>query len=79
MCSVEEGLKHEEKLPAFYRRYVDDTLTIMPDVTAAISFLNSLNHAHDADNFTIVNCISYTKQSIIEHSIIFNSRESFLI
>ena len=23
----------------------------MPDVTAAISFLNNLNHAHDAVNF----------------------------
>ena len=53
MCSVEEGLKHEGKLPVFYRRYVDDTLTIMPDVTAAISFLNTLNHAHDAVNFTM--------------------------
>ena len=53
MCSVEEVLKQEGKLLAFYQRYVDDTLTTMPDVTAAFSFLNTLNHAHDAVNFTM--------------------------
>ena len=40
-------------VPAFYRPYVDDTLMIVPDVTAPISFLNTLNHAHDAVNFTM--------------------------
>ena len=30
MSHIEESLEREDKLPAFYRRYVDDTLTICP-------------------------------------------------
>ena len=30
MCSIEETLDREGKMPSHYRRYVDDTLTIMP-------------------------------------------------
>ena len=32
MCSIEENLEEENELPSFYKRYADDTLTIMPDL-----------------------------------------------
>ena len=32
MCSVEEKLEEKDELPSFYKEYVDDTLTIMPDL-----------------------------------------------
>ena len=40
MCSIEEQLDLNGKMPEFYRRYVDDTLTIMPGVSR-IEFLTS--------------------------------------
>ena len=33
--------------------YVDDTLTVMPDLSTARDFLNTLNHAHAAIKFTM--------------------------
>ena len=53
MSSLEEKLELEGKLPDYYRRYVDDTLTIMPNITTATDFLNTLNHAHPSVSFTI--------------------------
>ena len=35
MTSIEENLERQGKLPSFYRRYLDDTLTIMPNMAAA--------------------------------------------
>ena len=35
----------------FYRRYVDDTLTIMPSVSAASNFLQVLNACHPSVSF----------------------------
>ena len=35
---VEENLEREGKLPSFYRRYVDNTLTIMPNIETASSW-----------------------------------------
>ena len=32
MCSIEDKLDQDGKLPSYYRRYVDDTFTIMPDM-----------------------------------------------
>ena len=32
MCSIEDKLDQDGKLTSYYRRYVDDTFTIMPDV-----------------------------------------------
>ena len=32
LCSLEDDLEKEDKLPNLYRRYVDDTITAMPDV-----------------------------------------------
>ena len=53
MCSIEESLKSQGKLPEFYHRYVDDTLVIMPNLSAAKVFLETLNHAHNAVSFTM--------------------------
>ena len=44
VCSVEETLEREGKLPEYYRRYVDDTLTIVPNIASANKFLETLNH-----------------------------------
>ena len=51
MSSLEEKLELEGKLPAYYRRYVDDTLTVMPDITTATDFLNTFNDAHPVVSF----------------------------
>ena len=42
MGSIEENLEREGKMPSFYKRYIDDTLTTMPDTTSAATFLRSL-------------------------------------
>ena len=46
LCSLEEKLARDNKLPNLYRRYVDDTITAMPDVAGAESFLSTLNECH---------------------------------
>ena len=53
MSSIEEKRDVEGKLPPYYRRYVDDTFTVMPDLSTAKDFLNTLNHAHPAIKFTM--------------------------
>ena len=53
MSSLEEKLELEGKLPDYYRRYVDDTRTLMPNITTATDFLNTLNHAHPSVSFTM--------------------------
>ena len=53
MSSLEEKLELEGKPPDYYRRYVDDTLNIMPNITAATDFINTLNHAHPSVSFTM--------------------------
>jgi len=35
LCSIEEQLEQESKLASFYRRYVDDTLSSVPDIQSA--------------------------------------------
>jgi len=52
MSFIEEKLDVEGKLPPYYRRYVDDTFTVMPDLSTARDFLNTLTHAHPTINFT---------------------------
>ena len=46
MCSIEDRLQDQGKLPVFYKRYVDDTLSIIPNVERAESFLSVLNEIH---------------------------------
>ena len=53
MGSIEETLVHEGKMPPFYKRYVDDTPTIMSDTTSAAAFLHVLNNCHSSVKFTM--------------------------
>ena len=46
MCNIEEQLINQNKMPAFYKRCVDDTLSKMPDVSSASEFLSMLNKIH---------------------------------
>ena len=53
VCSIEEKLDRNNKLPSFYKRYVDDTLATMPNIQAATAFLATLNECHPAIQFTM--------------------------
>ena len=53
LCSIEEKLEQDNKLPEFYRRYVDDTFTTMKNMPAAEDFLSTLNSCHPSINFTM--------------------------
>ena len=53
MCNVEEQLTNQNKMPTFYKRYVDDTLSKMPDVSSASEFLSALNGIHPSISFTM--------------------------
>ena len=43
VCHIEDILQVNGKLPAYYKRYVDDTLTIMSNENDAKQFLQDLN------------------------------------
>ena len=45
--------KSEDKLPSVYKRYVDDTLAAVKDISTATTFLATLNEAHPAISFTM--------------------------
>ena len=51
MCHLEEELSDNGLIPSFYKRYVDDTLEIMPGVDAAENFLDVLNGLHQFNSF----------------------------
>ena len=53
MCHLEERLSDDDLIPSYYKRYVDDTLAIMPGLDAAESFLNVLNGLHPSIHFTM--------------------------
>ena len=53
MCHLEEKLTSDDLMPHLYRRYVDDTLTRMPNTDAAAMFLTTLNGLHPSLSFTI--------------------------
>lgn len=53
MSSIKEKLDVQGKLPPYCRRYVHDTLNVMPDLSTARDFLNTLHHAHPAIKFTV--------------------------
>ena len=53
MCSIEETLEREGNMPKYYKRFVDDTLTIMPNTTSADNFLDILNQCHSSIKFTM--------------------------
>ena len=52
MCHIEEILENQNKMTAFYKRYVDDT-SKMSDVSSASEFLLTLDEIHDSFNFTM--------------------------
>ena len=53
MCSIEETLERDGKMPTYYKRFVDDTSTIMPNKTSAGNFLDILNQCHYSIKFTM--------------------------
>lgn len=53
MRSIEDKLDQDSKLPSYYRRYVDDTYTITPDITSAGILLDTLNHCDPSVKFTM--------------------------
>ena len=54
MSHIEENLDQEGKLPwSFDRRYIDDTLTVMPNIGRASNFLDTLNKASFSVKFTM--------------------------
>ena len=50
---AERAFETENKMPAFYKRYVDDTLSAMPGVETASDFLTTLNNTHPSIDFTM--------------------------
>lgn len=53
LCHPEEKLTYEGVMPTLYKRYVDDTLAIMPSTDAAFDFLSTLNSLHPSLSFTM--------------------------
>ena len=53
MCKIEKQVERENKLPIFYIRLVDDTLSAMPDPEAASEFLETLNKSYPSIDFTM--------------------------
>ena len=51
MCHLEEELSDNGLITSFYKRYVDDTLAIMPGVDAAENFLDVLNGLHPSIHY----------------------------
>ena len=53
LCHIEDILQVNGKLPAYYKRYVDDTLTIMPNEKEARQFLQDLNQIRPSSKFAM--------------------------
>lgn len=53
MCKIEKQLERENKLPILYKRFVDDTLSAMPDPEAASEFLETLIKSHPSIDLTM--------------------------
>ena len=53
MCNIEEQLETEHKMPAFYKRYVDDTLSALPNFETDSEFQTTLNNSHPSIDFTM--------------------------
>ena len=58
MCSIEEKREEESKLPALYKRYVNDTLALVRVPPAATAFFTTLNDAHPSIHFTMETAIN---------------------
>ena len=53
MCSIEKDLGEAGKMPSFYHRFVDDTITTQRDLTSADAFLSTLNSCHPSISLTM--------------------------
>lgn len=53
MCRIEKQLERANKMPIFYKRFADDTLSVMPDSEAASEFLETLNKSFPSIDFTM--------------------------
>ena len=53
MCSIEKDLEEAGKMPSFYHRFVDDTITTQQDLTSADAFLSTLNSCLSSISFTM--------------------------
>ena len=53
MCSIEEKLQRDGKLPQNYKRYVDDTVSLMTNILSANNFHQVLNSSHPSIKFTM--------------------------
>ena len=53
LCSIEEKLDQDNKIPEFYRRYVDNTFATMKNVPTPEDFLSVLDSCHPPINFTV--------------------------
>ncbi|XP_020911960.1 uncharacterized protein LOC110249719 [Exaiptasia diaphana] len=53
LCYVEEELNNKNKLPSFYKRYVDDTVVVIKDISEAQKLLTTLNSCHPSIQFTM--------------------------
>ena len=53
MCKIEKQSERVNKLPIFYKRFVDDALSAMPDPEAASAFLEPLDKSHPSIDFTM--------------------------
>ena len=53
MWNIEEKLTNQNKIPVFYKGYVNDTSSKMPDVSSVSEFLLTLNEIHPSLSFTM--------------------------
>ncbi|CAB4043912.1 Hypothetical predicted protein, partial [Paramuricea clavata] len=53
MCHLEDKLKRYGMIPEFYKRFVDDAFSKMPNAAAATVFLEKLNDLHPNLCFTM--------------------------
>lgn len=53
MCHIEEKSENQNKMHAFYKPYVKDTLSKMPNVSSASVFLPKLNEIYPSLSFAM--------------------------
>ena len=70
LCNIEETLEHNNRLPSFCKRYVDDTPAIANNIDAAESFLRVLNDTRPSLEFTmetaVDDCLPFLGMRVIK-------------
>ena len=59
LCSIEDKLDQDGKLPSYYRRYVNDTFTIMPDIASAGFLLLRRNPAKGSEELRSTSIVNF--------------------